>query len=92
MTVAEILAKAGESEEEALHEHALLLCMAKISRYEAECGSYAGKYGKALNIFRKETEGNDEVFEREDDLMDWEFANQALEWWMSRLKELRNAG
>ncbi|NCC52902.1 MAG: hypothetical protein EOM20_17050 [Spartobacteria bacterium] len=92
MTVAEILSKVGETEEEALREHALLLCMAKISRYEAECGSYAGKYGQDLNVFREGTEKNEEVFEREDDLMDWEFASQSLEWWTSRLKELHNAG
>jgi len=35
---------------------------------------------------------SEEVFGKENDLMDWEFANQALEWWTSRLKELRNAG
>jgi hypothetical protein len=33
---------------------------------------------------------NEEDFEQEDDLMDWEFANEALNWWQSRISELRH--
>jgi hypothetical protein len=33
---------------------------------------------------------NEEDFEQEDDLMDWEFANAALKWWQSRISELRH--
>ena len=33
---------------------------------------------------------NEEDFEQEDDLMDWEFAKAALNWWQSRISELRH--
>ncbi len=34
--------------------------------------------------------GNPLQFEKEDDLMDWEFADAALNWWQSRISELRH--
>jgi hypothetical protein len=33
---------------------------------------------------------NEENFEQEDDFMDWEFANAALNWRQSRIRELRH--
>ena len=33
---------------------------------------------------------NEEDFEQEDDLMDWEFADAALNWWQSQISELRH--
>ena len=94
MTVAEILTKAGEREDEVLREHAVLLSLAKLSRYEAECASFAAKHGEAFESFRDRVNGmvNEEHFDLEDDLMDWEFAHRAREWWQSRVEELRDAG
>ena len=93
MTVAEILSQAGESETEALHEHAMLLCMSKISRFEAECRQFQAKYGKKFETVRKRLQNvqGKEDFETEDDLMDWEYAHSALAWWRERIEELRHA-
>lgn len=93
MTVTEILSKAGESETEALHEHAMLLCMAKVSKFEAECGRFQAKYGKPFETFRNQLQNaqKKEDFEAEDDLMDWEYAHSALTWWRERIEELRHA-
>ena len=94
MTVAEILSKAGESETEALQEHAMLLCMSKVSRFEAECAQFQAKYGKRFDAFRNQVQNvqEKEDFETEDDLMDWEYAHSALVWWRERIEELRHAG
>ena len=35
---------------------------------------------------------NEENFEAEDDLLDWEFAHRALMRWRDRAQELRRAG
>ena len=93
MTVAEILSKAGESETEALQEHAMLLCMSKISRFEAECGQFQAKYGKPFETFRNQLHNvrEEEDFEVEDDLMDWEYAHSALAWWRERIEEVSHA-
>ena len=93
MTVAEILAEAGEDERQALREHATLLALSRISRYEAECGRFREKYGESLSSFREclQSEEGREDFEKEDDLLDWEYAETALSWWRNRLTVLHNA-
>ena len=93
MTVTEILTKAGESEEGALREHAVLLSLAKLSRYQAECASFARKYSESFESFRDRVNGmiNEEHFDMEADLMDWEFAHRARAWWQSRVEELHDA-
>ncbi len=94
MTVAEILSKAGESESEALREHAIFLCMSKISRYEAESERFQKKYGESFDSFRKQIRSGDkkEDFIKEDDFLDWEYATTALSYWRDCLEELRSAG
>ena len=94
MTVAEILTKAGETEADALREHAVLLSLSKVSRYEAECNRFQAKYSERFDAFRDRVNGmrEKEDFQLEDDLMDWEFAHTALNWWGKRIEDLRNAG
>lgn len=93
MTVAEILTKAGEREDAVLHEHAVLLSLAKLSRYQAECAAFAAKHGESFEFFYDRVNGmvNEERFDLDDDLMDWEFAHRARAWWQSRVEELRGA-
>ena len=94
MTVTEILGKAGEREADVLREHAILLSLSRLSRYEAECSSFQAKYGESFESFRDRVNAmvSEEDFDLEDDLMDWEFAHRAHAWWRSRLEELRDAG
>lgn len=93
MTVDEILSEAGETEAEALRDHAVLLCLSKVSRHEAECGHFKGKHGESIEVFRRRVDNmkEQEDFELEDDLMDWEYADRALKWWQSRAEELQGA-
>ena len=94
MTIAEILSKAGETEADALREHALLLSLSKVSRYEAECGRFRAKYGESLASLRERVGKmeEDEDFQVDDDLADWEYADTALTWWHSRVEGLRDVG
>jgi len=94
MTVAEILTEAGEQQDTVLREHAVLVALSKVSRYEAECSGFISKHGQEFEAFRARIEAmeNEENFEAEDDLLDWEFAHRALMRWRDRAQELRRAG
>ncbi len=93
MTVAEILKQAGGSEALALREHATLLALSKMSRYESECALFDEKYGQSFQSFKNRITAmhNEEDFQAEDDLMDWEFAHEALNWWKGKLEDIRHA-
>jgi len=94
MTVAEILTQVGEREEFVLREHATLLALSKISRYEAECNMFRAKYSENFESFQARIERmqNEEDFEADDDLMEWQFANRALILWQERVREICRAG
>ena len=94
MSISEVLDKTGRTESMVLREYFILTGLAKLSRYEAECGLFEKKYGESLKSFkgRLERKRQDENFGEEDDLMDWEYADAALKWWRSQLEELRCAG
>ncbi len=91
MSIAEILNKTGQTESMVLREYLILTGLSKMSRYEAEYARFERKYGESLESFRDmfSQKHNEEDFEQEDDLMDWEFVNAALNWWQSRIPELR---
>jgi len=93
MSIAEILNKTGQTESMVLREYLILTGLTKMTRYEAECSRFKNKYGEPLESFRDmlNKKRNEEDFEQEDDLMDWEFADAALNWWQSRIAELRHA-
>lgn len=81
-----------DSEEEALKHSALLITLAKISKYESEDSAYREKYGTDFQAFEKkiQIQQNGENFEADDDYMDWTFAIQALKVWRERKKTLEN--
>ncbi len=92
MSIAEILNKTGQTEAMILREYLILTGLSKLSHFEAECARFERKYGESLESFRDilSQKKNEEDFEQEDDLMDWEFADAALNWWQSRISELRH--
>jgi len=94
MSITELLDKTGQTEASVLREHLILTGMAKLSRYEAECALLEKKYGESLVSFKKRIKERQEHedFTEEDDLMDWEYADAALKWWLSQLEDLRRAG
>lgn len=93
MTVADILKQAGEQEALALREHVTLLALTRISRYEAECALFEAKYAEPFEAFQQRVQAmkNQEHFEADDDLMDWEFAHRALLGWREKLDAIRHA-
>jgi hypothetical protein len=62
----------------------------RISNYSDEIEVFEKKYGKALKEFQKEYESNKEVFEKYDDLMAWEFAEQGRGYWEWKLKDIKS--
>ncbi len=65
-----------------------ILC--RISNYSDEVEVFEKKYGKVLKEFQKEYESNKEDFEKYDDLMAWEFAEQGREYWEQKLKDIKS--
>ena len=65
-----------------------ILC--KISDFSDEVKHFEEKYGKSLTYFIKEYESNDEDFDKYDDLMAWEFAEQGKQYWENKLKEAKS--
>jgi hypothetical protein len=92
MTVEEILIKTGQTTDSVLREHIVMTGLAKLSRYEAQCVSFENKYKETLESFRKhmQQEGKED-FSMEDDLMDWEYADAAFQWWKAQLKDIKRA-
>lgn len=90
----EALAAGGfPSLEAAAWQVSLMVALSKVSAYERECEAFRRKYDQPLEDFRRdvETMSNREDFRMDDDLADWEFAEQALEHWQKRVEILRHA-
>ena len=62
----------------------------RISRFTDETKRFNDKYGKTLEEFKKEYESKAEDYEKYDDLMAWEFAQQGKEYWEKKLQELKS--
>ena len=90
MQIADILEKTGQTETMVLREHAILTILTKLSRFESECALFEKKYGSSLESFRNRLKQkmNSESFAEEDDLLDWEYADSARNWWNLKMKEL----
>ncbi len=74
-----------------LRNYALNLIHSKIQKYEAESAFYEKKHGCKLEKFRVRVEDlkEQENFEWEDDLKDWEFASINLKYWQEKLLEIQ---
>ena len=60
---------------EIIESEAVMLLLSKESRYQSEYNRYKTKYHSEFQEFKKKIEASEqENFEIEDDLMDWEFA------------------
>lgn len=75
-----------------LKNYALNLVNSKIHKYEAEKSCFEKKYGQSLEDFRRKVDAieNEENFEWEDDLNDWEFAVENLKYWKRKAAELQS--
>ena len=52
--------------------------------------SFKEKYGMELEDFKRtlHKEKGNEIFEKEEDLEDWEFVTHAVKWWKEKTHEL----
>jgi hypothetical protein len=73
-----------------LKNYALSHIHGRIQKYEAENMFYERKYKSTFEAFKREVESteNEEDFDRDDDLMDWEFAVTNLSYWREKAREL----
>lgn len=62
----------------------------RISKCTDEVRRLNDKYGITLSEFKKEYESGAEDYEKYDDLMAWEFAQQGKEYWEKKLEELKS--
>lgn len=88
-----ILEKSGEVDRKnLLKEMSLLIALSKKDKYQLECQKFEQKYGADFHAFEKElhTVKNQEDYQKENDLDDWEFALASLNWWEQRIEELIN--
>jgi len=94
MTATEVLLNAGyHSTDELLQGWALMVALSKLDQYRAECEFFANKYQQSYAEFAQRVHGQTgrEDFEQEEDLEDWDFAFHALNWWKTKVEELRFA-
>ena len=71
----------------------LLILLAKIEKYEAEVRRFEKKYGTDFEHFKKKIDAqkDTEVFEEEDDYLDWRFSLEALSLLRKQKQELEHA-
>ena len=88
----DILSQLGfASVEKAASQHAKLILMGKISKYQAEDNFFKNKYKTDFEKFsRQVNESTVENIEQDDDLLDWEFAVTALKKLQRDLEVLEN--
>ena len=72
---------------------ALFMLMAKIEKYEAENKRFEAKYHMSFESFQVKIEGlqNEEVFDEDDDYLDWRFAIEALDVLVKQKREFEYA-
>ncbi len=91
-TAKEILFKEGYGfPDRFIQDCALMIALSKIEQYRSECDFFEHKHLMKLEIFESSLRQikEEEDFEREEDLDDWEFAFNALKWWEKKADELR---
>ncbi|MBE7447223.1 MAG: hypothetical protein HS132_19250 [Planctomycetia bacterium] len=74
-----------------LKNYALSFVNGKIQKYDAEKSYFEKKHGQSLEELRRKIDAmeNEENFEWEDDLNDWEFAVENLKYWKRKAVELQ---
>ncbi len=74
-----------------LTNYALSHIHTKIQKYTAENAHFEKKHGCTFHEFKSKVDAmkDEENFEWEDDLMDWEFAVENLMLWRKRLQEIQ---
>ncbi|MEW6665742.1 MAG: hypothetical protein AB1512_11050 [Thermodesulfobacteriota bacterium] len=74
-------------------QQASLLILAKIDKYESENTFFERKYKTSFEEFQERRKGKEgkEVYEEEDDYLDWRFARESLNHLREQKQELDHA-
>ncbi len=80
---------AFESPQEVIEDALATEILSRISSFREEIRHFEAKYGRDIAMFKRQYESEAENFEHYDDLMAWEFADQGLNYWQTKMKELR---
>ncbi|SEH05825.1 hypothetical protein [Candidatus Venteria ishoeyi] len=91
ISIQEVLQKTAQNEQAIIREHLVFQALTKISRYRAECAIFERKYGHPLKTMQQAQRPQSEDFDLEDDLLDWEYAESALQWWQNCMQEFQRA-
>jgi hypothetical protein len=75
-----------------LQEYALSKIYAKIDKYKAEISLFEKKYDCSYSDFKAKLKKmkNEEVFQWDDDVNDWQFAHENIIYWQDKLAEMKN--
>ena len=78
------------SPENILKGYAISAIYRKIDKYKSESNLFARNYKCDYHQFKNRIEAmeNEENFQWEDDLMDWQFAVENINYWQKKLKEI----
>ncbi len=89
----DVYEKLGQEPMTILKNYALDMVMAKIQKYEAESKKFAKQYQTTFYRFKKKVESMRETenFRWDEDLLDWQFAEENLKFWKQVLKNLKRA-
>ena len=70
----------------------LLFVLSKIDQYKGEKEFFKNKYKKDFNVVEQEAHSikGREDFKLEEDLEDWEFAIESLDYWEKEYQKIRN--
>src|SRR5687768_8869286 len=81
------------SMEEAALDMVRLSARARYAEFSQEVKGFEQKYGRTLTAMQQvgEEQVNEEDFEREEDLMAWQFAQEAAEYWRRMIEKLEYA-
>ena len=90
--LAHIYQEMGQSSELLLKNYALDFSLSKFQKYDAEMKLFKKKYDCSFKNFKKKVAvmENDENIEWEDDLKDWEFAEEKFRLWRTKIRDLKS--
>lgn len=76
--------------EEAGIEMLFLQARSKLSEYKSQIEEFEKKYNMPFELFQKKIQQmvNEEDFDEEDDLMEWQYAYENKQYWQKKIKEL----
>lgn len=79
------------SPENILQEYALSKIHSKIDKYKSEDNFYRSKYSCTYSDFKAKVNKmqNAENFQFDDDLMDWQFSVENIDFWQNKLKVIK---